>query len=233
MDFTNLKTARLAKGVSQVEAARRLKVSQSYLAMLEGGVRRLTPELVRRATRVYGLAPTAPPPSELNVVNNRTASETLAGDLAALGYPGLAYLRPRHWKLKNPGEVLLTALAQEDLESRLVEALPWLVLTFWPLDQNWVVRQAKLRDLQNRLGFVVTLARRLAERAGDQPRARTLDEFEAGVQLSRPAPAGTLCQRSLPEAEQRWLAEHRSPEARRGNVLSARTHEALRRARHC
>ena len=228
MDFTNLKTARLAKGVSQVEAARRLKVSQSYLAMLEGGVRRLTPELARRATRVYGLAPTALPPSELNVVNNRTASETLAGDLAALGYPGLAYLRPRHWKLKNPGEVLLTALAQEDLESRLVEALPWLVLTFWPLDQNWVVRQAKLRDLQNRLGFVVTLARRLAERAGDQPRARTLEEFETVLERSRLAREDTLCKVSLPEAEQRWLTEHRSPEARRWNVLSDWTADALR-----
>src|SRR5438309_10500577 len=57
MSFTNLKTGRLAKGLSQVEAAGRLKVSQSYLAMLEGGVRRLTPELARRAMRVYDLAP--------------------------------------------------------------------------------------------------------------------------------------------------------------------------------
>lgn len=228
MNFTDLKTGRLAKGLSQVEAAARLKVSQSYLAMLEGGVRRLTPELARRAMRVYGLAPTALAPSELSVVSNRTASETLAGDLAALGYPGLAYLRRRNWKPKNPGEVLLTALAREDLESRLVEALPWLVLTFWPLDQNWLVRQAKLRDLQNRLGLVVTLARRLAERAGDQPRARTLEEFETVLERSRLAREDTLCKASLPEAEQRWLVEHRSPEARRWNVLSDWTADALR-----
>lgn len=226
--FTDLRTGRLANGLSQVEAAARLKVSQSYLAMLEGGVRRLTPELARRAMRVYGLAPTALAPSESSVVSNRTASETLAGDLAALGYPGLAYLRRRNWKPKNPGEVLLTALAREDLESRLVEALPWLVLTFWPLDQNWLVRQAKLRDLQNRLGLVVTLARRLAERAGDQPRARTLEEFETVLERSRLAREDTLCKASLPEAEQRWLVEHRSPDARRWNVLSDWTADALR-----
>src|SRR5437016_12175856 len=85
MNFTDLKTGRLAKGWSQVEAAGRLKVSQSYLAMLEGGVRRMTPDLARRAMRVYDLAPTALPPSELNVASNQTASETLASDLAALG----------------------------------------------------------------------------------------------------------------------------------------------------
>src|SRR3989442_10904396 len=178
MNFTNRKAGRRAKGLSQVEAAGRLKASQSYLAMLEGGVRRLTPELARRAMRVYDLAPTALPPSELNVASNQTASETLAGDLAALGYPGLAYLRPRKWKPKNPGEVLLSALAREDLESRLVEALPWLVLKFWPLDRDWLVREAKLSDLPNCLGFVVALGGRLSGRAGGQPLARLLDEIE-------------------------------------------------------
>ena len=88
----DLKTGRLAKGLSQVEAAGRLKVSQSYLAMLEGGVRRLTPELARRAMRVYGLPPTALPHSELTVLRTRTAAEALVRDLAALGYPGFAHL---------------------------------------------------------------------------------------------------------------------------------------------
>src|SRR2546425_3839700 len=228
MNSTDLKTARRAKGLSQVEAAGRLKVSQSYLAMLEGGVRRLTPELARRAMRVYDLGPTALPPSELNVASNQTASETLAGDLAALGYPGLAYLRPRNWKPKNPGEVLLSALAREDLESRLVEALPWLVLKFWPLDHDWLVREAKLRDLQNRLGLVVTLARGLAERAGDRLRDRALEEFEAGEEFHPRVDEATVWEAHLPEAERRWLVEHRSPEAKRWNVLSDWTAYALR-----
>ena len=58
------------------------------------------------------------------------------------------------WR-KNPGEVLLTALAQPDLESRLTEALPWLMLKYPKLDTKWVVSQARLFGLSNRLGFVV------------------------------------------------------------------------------
>jgi transcriptional regulator with XRE-family HTH domain len=228
LDFNGLRTGRLAKGLSQVEAAMRLEVSQPYLAMLESGKRRLTPDLARRAVRVYGLPPTALPHSELTLLRTRTAAEALVRDLAALGYPGFTYLRPRTWRPKNPGEVLLTALAQEDLESRLVEALPWLVLTFWPLNQERLVREAKLLDLQNRLGFVVTLARRLAERRGDQPRARALRDLETVLERSRLAREDTLCRASLPEAERRWLVEHRPAEATHWNVLTDWTVDALR-----
>ena len=219
---------RLAQGLSQVRAAARLRVSQSYLAMLESGGRRLTPELARRAMKAYDLPPTALPPSALGSSRRRVTAEGLASDLAALGYPGFAYLRPRKWQPKNPGEVLLTALAQEDLESRLVEALPWLVLRFWPLDQEWLVREAKLLDVQNRLGFVVSLARRRAEAAGDQPRARALTHLETVLERSRLAREDTLCRASLPEAERRWLAEHRAPEARHWNLLTDWTADALR-----
>ena len=228
MNFTDLRTGRLAQGLSQVRAAARLRVSQSYLAMLESGGRRLTPELARRAMKAYNLPPTALPPSALGSVRRRVTAEGLASDLAALGYPGFAYLGPRKRKPKNPGEVLLTALAQEDLESRLVEPLPWLVLRFWPLDQEWLVREAKLLDVQNRLGFVVSLARRRAEAAGDQPRARALKHLETVLERSRLAREDTLCRASLPEAERRWLAEHRAPEARHWNLLTDWTAEALR-----
>src|SRR5687767_1132625 len=91
MNFHDLRTGRLAKGMSQVEAAARLKVSQPYLAMLEGGNRRLTPDLARRAMKLYDLPPTTLPHSELNVSRGRTAPEALTRDLAALGYPGFAY----------------------------------------------------------------------------------------------------------------------------------------------
>ena len=228
MSFTVLKTGRLAKGLSQAEAARRLKVSQPYLAMLENGHRRLTPALALRAMKAYDLAPTMLPYSEVRMLGNRAAAESLARDLGALGYPGLAYLRPRNWKPKNPGEVLLAALVQEDLEPRLVEALPWLVLTFWPLDQEWLVREAKLRDLQNRLGFVVTLARQLAERSEDQPRAQALKDLEAVLERSRLAREDTLCRASLSESERRWLENHRSQEARHWNVLADWTVDDVR-----
>lgn len=227
MNFNDLKSGRLAKALSQAQAAARLGVSQPYLAMLESGKRRLTPKLARRAMKVYDLSPTVLPPSEL-LSRRRVDAENLANDLAALGYPGFAYLRPRNWKPKNPSDVLLAALAQDDLEARLVEALPWLVLKYWPLDRKWLVREAKLRDLQNRLGFVVSLARRLAERAGDERKGQALNELETELERSRLAREDTLCNASLPEPERRWLAENRPEEAKHWNVLTDWTVDALR-----
>jgi hypothetical protein len=118
----------------------------------------------------------------------RTASATCSGatlarDAAGLGYPGFAHLRSSNWTPKNPGEVLLAALAQDELEPRLVEALPWMVLRYPDVDWRWVVREAKVRDLQNRLGFVVALARQLATRAGDE-RAGALRDLEAQLERS-------------------------------------------------
>lgn len=229
MNGYDLRAARLAKGWNQVEAAGRLGVSQPYLAMLERGQRRLTPRLALRAARLYTVSPTAVPPSPPGVPSRLDAA-TLARDLAGLGYPGFAYMRSRNWTPKNPGEVLLTALAQDDLEPRLVEALPWLVLRYAMLEWSWVVREAKVRDLQNRLGFVVGLARRLAERAADQGKALTLTKLEAELDRSRLAREDTLCRASLPEPERRWLTEHRSEEAKHWNLLTDWTADALRYA---
>jgi hypothetical protein len=154
----------------------------------------------------------------------------LARDLAALGYPGLEYLRPTKWKVKNPAEVLLTALANDNLESRLVEALPWLMLNYAPLDRDWLVREAKVRDLQNRVGYVTTLARRLAEKAGANEKAEVLKELETSLQPSVLAREDTLCRATAPEAERRWLREKQSDEAKRWNVLTDWTENVLRYA---
>jgi transcriptional regulator with XRE-family HTH domain len=229
MKGRDLRAARLRKTWSQVEAAARLGVSQPYLAMLESGQRRLTRKLALRAAKAYGVAPTAVPRRRPEVPA-RVDAAMLARDLAGLGYPGFAYLRPRNWTPKNPGEVLLTALVQDDLEARLVEALPWVVLRYWTLDWGWVVREAKVRDLQNRLGFVVSLARSVAERIDDPPRARALVDLEAQLDRSRLAREDTLCRASLPEPERRWLAKHRSQTARHWNLLTDWTADALRYA---
>lgn len=154
--------------------------------------------------------------------------ESLARDLAVLGYPGFAYLRPAKRKPENPGVVLLTALAQDDLEARLVEALPWLLLRHWNADREWLVREAKLRDLQNRLGFVVSLARRLAERAQEGRRTRALRELEAELERSRLARLDTLCRASLSERERQWLMENQPRDARHWNVLTDWTPDTLR-----
>ena len=226
MSTCDLRAARRGKGWSQVEAARRLRVSQPYLAMLERGQRRLTSDLARRAAKLYGLPPAAVPRSPRELPG-RLDTAALARDLAGLGYLGLAYLRSRRWTPKNPGEVLLAALAQDDLDPRLVEALPWLVLRYWTLDWAWVVREAKVRDLQNRLGFVVSLARQLAERAAASDATRALTDLEAQLDRSRLVREDSLC-RMLPDPERRWLVKSRSATAKHWNLLTDWTVDVLR-----
>ena len=52
--------------------------------------------------------------------------------------------------------------------------------------------------------------------------------LEAVLERSCLAREDTLCRGSLPEAERRWLTEHRSADARRWNVLTDWTVDALR-----
>lgn len=227
MTARELFAARRARKWTQVEASKRLGVSQPYLAMLERGQRRLPANLALRAAKRYGAPPTTVPRLSRNRPTQLHGA-TLARDFARLGYPGFGYLRSRNWTPKNPGDVLLTALGQNDLEARVVEALPWLVLRYWMLDWDWVVSEAKVRDLQNRLGFVVNLARQLSERAPDPRRTRTLAAVEARLYRSRLAREDTLCRASLADAEHRWLADQRSEAARQWNLLTDWTADALR-----
>src|SRR5262245_48562995 len=210
MSVNELKSARTAKGLTQAQAATRLGVSQPYVAMLESGVRRLTRRLAQRVMRVYDLPPTTVPPSDSP--KGLKGPGELAADLAALNYPGFSHLRPHHWTPKNPAEVLLAVLAKDELEPRLVEALPWLLLHYPALDRDWLVREAKLQDLQNRLGFVVSLARHLAERVAASDEAKNLDELERRLERSRLAQEDTLGA-SLPESKRRWLQQNQSDDA--------------------
>jgi hypothetical protein len=148
----------------------------------------------------------------------------LAAELAALGYPGLAYLKPRGHK-KNPAELLLSALGKDNLDSRLIEALPWIVLKFPELDWQWLANAARACDLQNRLGFVIGVARRLAEQRGENEKAAWLAQQEAALGRSRLLREDTLCHASLSTAERRWLRKHRPREARHWRLLTDLTPE--------
>lgn len=213
----HLKAVRLQKGWSEAEAAARLGVSQPYVSMLEAGQRRLTPTLARKVRRAYALSPVVLPATE---VRQQVRPATLTKELAALGYPGFAYLRGK--QKRNPAEVLLTALNQGELEARLVEALPWLVLHYWDMDTGWLVSQAKLRNLQNRLGFVVDLARQVADRVKPAvvDRAEKLKQLEAELNESRLVREDTLGKSHLGTAEKEWLLKNRPPQARHWNLLT-------------
>ncbi len=110
--------------------------------------------------------------------------QRLVEDLAKLDYPGFAYVRTRV-KSKHPAEVLLSALGQESLEGGAAEALPWLLLRYWRMDPAWLVAEAKKSDLQNRLGFVVDLSRRVSESGGESERTEALAGLESMLESGR------------------------------------------------
>ncbi len=217
MRTRDMKAERKKHGWGQVEAAERLGVSQPYLAMLENGKRHLTPALARKVVAAYGLPPTElPVPS---VFSEKADGQRLVEDLARLDYPGFAYVRT-HVRGKHPGEVLLTALAQENLEGRVAEALPWLLLRYWQMDFGWLVLEAKKSDLQNRLGFVVNLARQLSEQGLEAERSQALTRLESLLESSRLAREDYFYRPPRNDRERRWLLDNRPEAARHWNLLS-------------
>lgn len=217
-----LRAARLQKGWTQAQAAYEFGVSQGYVALLEGGARQPSEGLRLVMVKKLGLPPTAAP-----LLEGRPAdSDRLAADLADLGYPGFAHLVRSRRVTRNPAAVLLDALHVDRLEARTVEALPWLVARFPDLDWDWLVPRAKASDLQNRLGFVVTLARQLAERFRS-PTAESLRARELGLERSRLVREDAFGRSSMTEAERRWLRTNRPESAARWNVLSNLTAEHL------
>jgi hypothetical protein len=124
--------------------------------------------------------------------------------------------------------LLLAALAQEDLEARLAEALPWLLQRFWDVDTEWLIKEARLRNLQNRLGFVVSLALRAGQtqRPSNEERDRVLGQLREALEQSKLAKENTFC-RVLHEAERLWLRDNRSEEAKRWNLLTDLEPEVL------
>lgn len=224
MTHAQLKGGRLRVGLRQVEAARRLGLSQPYLSQLEKGARPVTNELARAAAALYRLPPTALPVCGTSLKVQRPDPNKLARQLAALGYPGFSHLRAIP---ANPAVVLLHALVQKDLEVRLSEALPWVVLKYPDLDWDWLLREAKLHDLQNRLGFVVETARIVAATRLRQSSLQPLSSALEQLERSRLAREDTLCRESMPVAEREWLSENRSALARHWNLLTGLTTDQL------
>lgn len=218
MNPAKLKAARHGRGWTQVHAAERLGITPAYLNFLEHGKRRLTPNLARRVTQLYKLAPDVlpvPVPFKAVPANDQKLVEMLA----RLEYPGFAHVPARTQK-KNPLEVLLTALAQPSLSARVAEALPWVALNFvnadlWP----WLLENARKENLQNRLGFVVALAKRVAESRNDA-RAEALGRLELALDQSRLAKEGFFYRPPYTETEKNWLRQNRTQDAAHWNLLT-------------
>jgi transcriptional regulator with XRE-family HTH domain len=207
-------TGRQQVELTQVEAAKALGISQPYLSQLESGQRVAASALARRATSLYHLSPTALPFAEAETVK----AVDLQQELAGLGYPEFAHVSPE--EKRNPAQVLLNAVVQRDLETRLVEALPWVMNQYPDLDWPWLRDRVKLRNAQNRLGYLVFLAKEVS--GGD-----VLSTWEQDLEEARLAREGTLCRDSMPQAERTWLKSHRPAAAEHWNLLTGLTPEQL------
>jgi transcriptional regulator with XRE-family HTH domain len=216
MTGAELRDARETAKCTQAQAATKLGLTQAYLSMLERGVRPVTSRLASQAQRSFDLPATALPLETVEVAF--PGESELRSDLGALGYPGFSYLRgkPTH----NPAQLLFSALDQQDLDTRVVEALPWLTYTYADMNWDWLLTNAKLRDRQNRLGFVVTLARALADKAGDCVRLQRFVRIRASLERSRLVQEDTLCHDSMTQVERKWLRRNRPPEAKYWNLLT-------------
>jgi len=218
-----LKNARKASAWTQAQAAARLGVTQAYLSMVERGERAVSSELASKAVEVLEVPATALPLTEYRVRTREAGF--FQSMLGSLGYPGFAYLRSS--ARLNPVEVLMEALDSDDLDSRVTEALAWLPLAYPHLNWDWLTANAKLRDRQNRLGFVVELARQAAAREGRSQLEEELATHVAKLEPSRLVKEDTLCRESMTRAERAWLREHRPKSAEHWNLLTDLTVEQL------
>ena len=131
--------------------------------------------------------------------------------MSALGYPGFRHV-PTPRRGMASATLLLRALRQPDLDARVCEALPWVVRRYAAeVDWEWLVRQAKLHDFQNRLGFLLELAGTRTE-----PMARAKSELEAARLLAE----STFCWDAMPDVTRRWMRQNRSSEAAHWNVVT-------------
>ncbi len=220
MNGTALREARERGGWTQVRLAEKLGVTQAYLSLMETGKRRVPPRLARMLTRLLDLPPTMLPVTTFLASKKRSTNDWLTAQLARLGYPGFAYQK-RPGPVHNPAEVLLEGLALDSLEARLAEALPWMLLRYEGFDVQRLVAEAKARDLQNRLGFMVALAREVAERSKSfERRMPELHLFEKTLEPSRLAREETFAQGHVTERMREWLRKERTDAAKHWNLLT-------------
>jgi transcriptional regulator with XRE-family HTH domain len=209
---------------TQAQAARALQISQPYLSQLEKGTRLAPVELTRRAMDLYDLPPTVlpvrPPDPERTML---ARPDLLQDELAALGYPGFAHGRSE--STRNPAEVLFDAITQHDLDTRLIEALPWVVSKYPDLNWRWLRDQVKLRNAQNRLGYIVYLAKEISPESGTE--FGRLCSWENDLEEARLARESTLCRDSMPQRERVWLRSHRPGAAEHWNLLTSLAPEQL------
>jgi len=218
MTGVELKRYRQSARSTQQAAAAALGVSQTYLSLLETGQRPVTEHLEAKAVAKFRLRPVKLPAAAEHYQVINVSDDRAAAELSSLGHPGSAHVRRS--RKRNPTDVLLSVLNSPKRDTRLVEALPWLILEF--TDMNWdsLMRTAKVHDLQNRLGFLTEVASCLATSTGDVSKVQLLSKYTADLRRSKLQREDTLCNETMTAAERTWLSRHRPSTARQWNLLT-------------
>jgi transcriptional regulator with XRE-family HTH domain len=219
MTGTSLNANRREAGWTQERLAAGLGCTQEYVSLMERGRRPVPDRVARAVTRLLHLPATALPLPE-SMAGGSATDAWVERAVTRLGYPGFAYRTVRGRK-SNPTEVLLRALARDDLDPRLVEALPWLLLHHTGFDLEPLVVSAKLGDLQNRLGFTVTLALEVARRDSRwRHRLSELRRLEELLEPSRLAREEAFGGAARSDRMRDWLRATRSKAAEHWNLLT-------------
>jgi len=149
--------------------------------------------------------------------------------LGALGYPGFLSLfsEIEAEEGHDPAVVLMAAIACDRLDEMVLEALPWLVLRYEHLDWNWLLPEARRRGVQNRLGFVVSLALRAGAGSLGMDRLTRLAAVEEELFACRLTSQETRWLRAAP-AKRDIPGSRRSEEAAQWGVPSALRPDEIR-----
>lgn len=237
--MSKLRELRKAAGLNQAHVAAKLRISQSLVSMLEGGRISLSDDLAPGFARLYSVEVGQlrefgrSDASRLKLSESPAAAVAMASvdadaliqSLAALGYPEFKQSGKKY--SADPSSLLLTALRQPVLARNVAEALPWVALSY-EVEISDILIRARIHDLQNRLGYVLTLARKVAERQKDFiGRRKALSEMRMNLLPARLAREDSLCLGQAGSEEQEAARNSRPDFAVFWNMLDDFTPEDL------
>lgn len=227
--MSGIRAYRESLGLSQVVLAKALGVTQAYVSQLEAGLRPVTRQLAARLAALPETQKLSPTVFPVDGGALDAVDADLAADLAALGYPGFE-TRARHAP-RNPAAVILSIIRRRHVAPAVMAAVPWVLLRFGDLDTAWLVAQARLNNLQNRLGFLTDLALaiarpRVASGRFEESHLERLESLRADLEDSRLVKEDTLA-RDLSPSERQFFADNRSDLARHWNLLTGLSKEMV------
>jgi hypothetical protein len=122
--------------------------------------------------------------------------DRIKASLGGLGYPGFRYLAPTPVE-DNPREVLFEALRADDMDQRVIDALPWVLAHRNDLDLCALTDQVRSAGVQNRLGFLIEITVSAAKRLHCTEVKEKLEPFLVALREVRHPNEDTLAKASM------------------------------------